>query len=119
MEKLFYRIPIFAVGDFVKYDAFVIKSDDNLQVLFHCCCPFSDVRSHELLAMFGDVLQFRRIALESSICMLRASNSMLVVAYISMAAVEFEAVLLAFMSFKVDPNCVNDGEIGDNRSFEN
>ncbi|XP_016169084.1 uncharacterized protein LOC107611698 [Arachis ipaensis] len=36
VEKLFYRIPISILRDDVKYDSFVIGSDNDLQVLHHC-----------------------------------------------------------------------------------
>ncbi|RYR38564.1 hypothetical protein Ahy_A09g043616 [Arachis hypogaea] len=36
VEKLFYRIPVFVLRDDVKYDSFVISSDKDFQVLFHC-----------------------------------------------------------------------------------
>ncbi|RYR10227.1 hypothetical protein Ahy_B05g078701 isoform B [Arachis hypogaea] len=40
----------------MKYDSFVIDSDDDLQVLFHCCRQFPEVRTHELLVKLGDVV---------------------------------------------------------------
>ncbi|RYR02514.1 hypothetical protein Ahy_B06g081308 [Arachis hypogaea] len=36
VEKMFYQIPIFVLRDDVKYDSFVISSDEDMQVLFHC-----------------------------------------------------------------------------------
>ncbi|RYR04489.1 hypothetical protein Ahy_B06g084225 [Arachis hypogaea] len=42
--------------DGVKYNSFVIESDKDLQVLFHCCRHFLEVRTHEQLAKFGDVV---------------------------------------------------------------
>ncbi|RYR36662.1 hypothetical protein Ahy_A09g041624 isoform A [Arachis hypogaea] len=55
-EKLYYRISISVVHDGVKYDSFVIDSDEDLQVLFHCRCQFSKVRIPELLAKLVDVV---------------------------------------------------------------
>ncbi|RYQ91675.1 hypothetical protein Ahy_B09g097661 [Arachis hypogaea] len=40
VKKLFYRIQISIVRD----------------VLFHCCRQFSEVRTHEMLAKFGDMV---------------------------------------------------------------
>ncbi|XP_016207283.1 uncharacterized protein LOC107647749 [Arachis ipaensis] len=50
VEKLFYRILISVLRDDVKYDSFVIGSDEDLKVLFHCCRQFPEVRTPELLA---------------------------------------------------------------------
>ncbi|RYQ90226.1 hypothetical protein Ahy_B09g096440 isoform A [Arachis hypogaea] len=36
VEKLFYRIPISVLRNYVKYDSFIISSDEDMQVLFHC-----------------------------------------------------------------------------------
>ncbi|XP_015940141.1 uncharacterized protein LOC107465685 [Arachis duranensis] len=55
VEKLFYRIPISVLRDDVKYDSFVISSDEDMQVLFHCRCQFPKVRSPKLLAKLVDV----------------------------------------------------------------
>ncbi|RYR53400.1 hypothetical protein Ahy_A06g028473 [Arachis hypogaea] len=40
----------------MKYDFFIIGSDDDLQVLFHCRRQFLEVRTPELLAKFVDVV---------------------------------------------------------------
>ncbi|RYR18365.1 hypothetical protein Ahy_B03g062981 [Arachis hypogaea] len=56
IEKLYYRIPRYVVSDGVKYDSFVIDSDEDLQVLFHCRRQFSKVRIPELLAKLVDVV---------------------------------------------------------------
>ncbi|XP_016178943.1 uncharacterized protein LOC107621434 [Arachis ipaensis] len=53
--KLFYRIPIFVLRDDVKYDSFVISSDEDLQVLFHCRRQFPEVRTPELLVKLVDM----------------------------------------------------------------
>ncbi|XP_057734498.1 uncharacterized protein LOC130949916 [Arachis stenosperma] len=55
VEKLFYRIPIFVLRDDVKYDSFIISSDEDMQVLFHCHRQFPEVRTSELLAKLVDV----------------------------------------------------------------
>ncbi|RYR22636.1 hypothetical protein Ahy_B03g067945 [Arachis hypogaea] len=56
IDKLYYRIPISVVRDGVKYDSFVIGSDENVQVLFYCHRQFSEVRIPELLAKLVDVV---------------------------------------------------------------
>ncbi|RYR53080.1 hypothetical protein Ahy_A06g027970 [Arachis hypogaea] len=56
VEKLFYRILISVFLDDVKYDSFVIGSDKDLQVLFHCCCQFRKGRTSELLAQLLDMV---------------------------------------------------------------
>nr|XP_025647343.1 two pore calcium channel protein 1-like [Arachis hypogaea] len=43
--------------DIETYDSFIINNNEDLQVLFHCRPQFSDVRTPELLAKFGDVLR--------------------------------------------------------------
>ncbi|XP_057746535.1 uncharacterized protein LOC130965793 [Arachis stenosperma] len=55
MEKLFYRIPISVLRNYVKYDLFVIGNDKDLQVLFYCHRQFLNVRTPELLAKLVDV----------------------------------------------------------------
>ncbi|RYQ90227.1 hypothetical protein Ahy_B09g096440 isoform B [Arachis hypogaea] len=55
VEKLFYRIPISVLRNYVKYDSFIISSDEDMQVLFHCHRQFPEVRTPELLAKLVDV----------------------------------------------------------------
>ena len=50
VEKLFYRISISVLRDDVKYDSFVIGSDEDLRVLFHCCRQFLGIRTPEQLS---------------------------------------------------------------------
>ncbi|RYR31903.1 hypothetical protein Ahy_B01g056849 [Arachis hypogaea] len=56
VEKLFYRIPISVLHDDVKYDSFVISSDEDLQVLHYCRGQFFEVKTPELLAKLVDVV---------------------------------------------------------------
>ncbi|RYR05239.1 hypothetical protein Ahy_B06g085113 isoform B [Arachis hypogaea] len=56
VQKLFYRISISVLRDDVKYDSFIIGSDEDLQVLFHCLWHFSEVRTPELLAKLVNVV---------------------------------------------------------------
>ncbi|XP_020963582.1 uncharacterized protein LOC110265126 [Arachis ipaensis] len=45
-----FQILIFVLRDDVKYDSFVISSDEDLQVLFHCRWQFSEVRTPDDLS---------------------------------------------------------------------
>ncbi|RYR46873.1 hypothetical protein Ahy_A07g032726 [Arachis hypogaea] len=56
VEKLFYCIPISVLRDDMKYDSFVIGSDEDLEVLFHCCRQFSEIGTPELLEKLVDVV---------------------------------------------------------------
>ncbi|KAL4300222.1 hypothetical protein AHAS_Ahas17G0179300 [Arachis hypogaea] len=42
--------------DDVKYDSFVISSDEDLQVLFHCRRQFPEVRTPKLLVKLVDAV---------------------------------------------------------------
>ncbi|XP_016191902.1 uncharacterized protein LOC107632757 [Arachis ipaensis] len=54
VKKLFYKISIAVVSTGVRYETFVIGSDEDLQVLFHCRRSFPEVRIPELLAKLED-----------------------------------------------------------------
>ncbi|XP_016185230.1 uncharacterized protein LOC107626854 [Arachis ipaensis] len=54
VKKLFYKIPIAVDSTSVRYETFVIGSDEDLQVLFHCRRSFLEVRVPELLAKLED-----------------------------------------------------------------
>ncbi|XP_015955343.1 uncharacterized protein LOC107479752 [Arachis duranensis] len=54
VKKLFYKIPIDVVSTGVRYETFVIGSDEDLQVLFHCRRSFPEVRVTELFAKLED-----------------------------------------------------------------
>ncbi|RYR74912.1 hypothetical protein Ahy_A02g009623 isoform B [Arachis hypogaea] len=56
VQKLFYRILISVLRDDVKYDYFIIGSDEDLQVLFYCRRQFFEVKTPELLAKLVDVV---------------------------------------------------------------
>ncbi|RYR43904.1 hypothetical protein Ahy_A08g040294 [Arachis hypogaea] len=49
-------IPISLLRDDVKYDSFIIGSNEDLQVLFHCRRQFSKVQTPELLTKLVDVV---------------------------------------------------------------
>ncbi|XP_016167948.1 uncharacterized protein LOC107610407 [Arachis ipaensis] len=50
VKKLFYKIPIAVVSTGVKYDTFVLATDEDIRVLFHCVRSFPEIRIHELFA---------------------------------------------------------------------
>ncbi|XP_057734557.1 uncharacterized protein LOC130949999 [Arachis stenosperma] len=54
VKKLFYKISIAVVPTGVRYETFEIGSDEDLQVLFHCRCSFSEVSIPELFAKLED-----------------------------------------------------------------
>ncbi|XP_057756892.1 uncharacterized protein LOC130976140 [Arachis stenosperma] len=54
VKKLFYKIPITVVSTGVRFETFVIGSDEDLQVLFHCRRSFSEVRIPEMFAKLED-----------------------------------------------------------------
>ncbi|MED6209817.1 hypothetical protein PIB30_058334 [Stylosanthes scabra] len=56
VRKLFYKIPIGFVSEHVKYDLSIIKSDADLEVLFHCRRDFLKVRTMELNVKYEDVM---------------------------------------------------------------
>ncbi|XP_015937398.1 uncharacterized protein LOC107463168 [Arachis duranensis] len=56
VEKLLYHILISVLRDDVKYDLFVIGSDEDLEVLFHCRRQFPEVKTPELLTKLVDVV---------------------------------------------------------------
>ncbi|MED6178324.1 hypothetical protein PIB30_106478, partial [Stylosanthes scabra] len=56
VAKLFYRAPVAVVSEHVKYGLFVVHSDVDLEVIFHCRRDFSEVRTTELYAKLEDVV---------------------------------------------------------------
>ncbi|XP_015969614.1 uncharacterized protein LOC107493051 [Arachis duranensis] len=54
VKKFFYKILITVVSTGVRYETFVIGSDEDLQVLFHCRRSFPEVRIPELFAKLED-----------------------------------------------------------------
>ncbi|MED6107456.1 hypothetical protein PIB30_014069 [Stylosanthes scabra] len=56
VSKLFYRAPIAVVSKHVQYSPFVINSDDDLEVIFHCRMDFPEVRTTELYAKLVDIV---------------------------------------------------------------
>ncbi|RYR53432.1 hypothetical protein Ahy_A06g028543 [Arachis hypogaea] len=114
VEKLFYRIPISILRDDAKYDSFVIRSDEDLEVLFHCRRQFSEVRTLELLAKFVDVVSnsggSNRNTQTPAIA--ACSSSRPVDAYSSVPVIAPQEMVVASSSFAVDLNRSGDGEIG-------
>ncbi|XP_015932064.1 uncharacterized protein LOC107458373 [Arachis duranensis] len=50
VKKLFYKISITVILTGVKYDTFMLATDEDIRVLFHCVRSFPEVRIHELYA---------------------------------------------------------------------
>ncbi|XP_016168982.1 uncharacterized protein LOC107611586 [Arachis ipaensis] len=115
VEKLFYRIPISILRDDVRYDSFVIKSDEDLQVLFHCRRQFLEVRTPKMLAKLVDVVSnsggsnWNPQPPTTATC----SSSRPVGASSSVSVIAPEAMLVASLSFATDLNSSRDEEIGD------
>ncbi|XP_057733007.1 uncharacterized protein LOC130948306 [Arachis stenosperma] len=54
VKKVFYKIRNAVVSTGVQYETFVIGSDEDMHVLFHCRRSFLEVRIHELYAKLED-----------------------------------------------------------------
>ncbi|RYR43675.1 hypothetical protein Ahy_A08g040072 isoform B [Arachis hypogaea] len=120
VEKLFYRILIFVLRNNVKYDSFVISSDEDLQVIFCCRPQIFEVRTPELLAKLVDVVcssggsnrnpQSSGYPACSSSIPIGASSAVLMIVP--------EAVLVTFLSFTANLNRSGDARIDETRSLE-
>ncbi|XP_015968656.1 uncharacterized protein LOC107492175 [Arachis duranensis] len=110
VKKFFYRIPITVLKDTVKYDCFMIGSDEDLQVMFHCRRQFPEVRTPELLAKLVDVVSSSGGSNRNTntLATVAGSSSRPAVAS-SVPAYEPPAQPVASPSFAVDLN----GSIGD------
>ncbi|XP_057720124.1 uncharacterized protein LOC130934582 [Arachis stenosperma] len=111
VKKFFYRIPITVLQDTVKYDYFTIRSDEDLQVMFHCRRLFSEVRTPELLAKLVDVVSSSGGSNRNTntLATVVSSNSRPAVASSSVPAYEPPVQPVASSSFAVDLN----GSVGD------
>ncbi|MED6172356.1 hypothetical protein PIB30_049376 [Stylosanthes scabra] len=56
VSKLFYRALVAVVSEHVQYSPFVINSNDDLEVIFHCRRDFPEVRTTELYAKLVDIV---------------------------------------------------------------
>ncbi|MED6200556.1 hypothetical protein PIB30_086361 [Stylosanthes scabra] len=56
VSKLFYRAPVAVVSEHVKYGSFVVQTDANLEVIFHCRRDFAEVMTIELFAKLEDIV---------------------------------------------------------------
>ncbi|MED6205975.1 hypothetical protein PIB30_022718 [Stylosanthes scabra] len=56
ISKLFYRAPVAVVSEHVKYGSFVVQTDADLEVIFHCGRDFPEVRTTELFAKLEDIV---------------------------------------------------------------
>ncbi|XP_016186383.1 uncharacterized protein LOC107628087 [Arachis ipaensis] len=82
VKKVFYKIPMAAVSSGVQYETFVIGSDEDMWVLFHCWQSFPEVRIHELFAKLKNRVESSGASVPNpqSTTMEGASTSMPVVA---------------------------------------
>ncbi|RYQ82055.1 hypothetical protein Ahy_B10g100629 [Arachis hypogaea] len=120
VEKLFYRISIFLLRYDMKYDSFVIGSDEDLQILFHCCRQFPEVRTPELLTKLVDVVSNSGISNRNPqpSATEACTSSRPVGASSSLSVLEPETVLVASPSFAADLNRTRDREVGDSGPFD-
>ncbi|MED6176745.1 hypothetical protein PIB30_091181 [Stylosanthes scabra] len=56
VSKLFYRAPVAVVSEHVKYGSFVVQTDADLEVIFHCRRDFPEVRTTALFAKLEDII---------------------------------------------------------------
>ncbi|XP_057760847.1 uncharacterized protein LOC130981261 [Arachis stenosperma] len=114
VEKLFYHIPISVLRDDLKYDSFVIESDEDLEVLFHYRRQFAEVRIPELLAKLVDVVfsfggsNRNTQAPATAFC----SSSRPVGVFLSVPVIAPPKMVVASPSFAVDVNRGGDEEVG-------
>ncbi|XP_057745531.1 uncharacterized protein LOC130963429 [Arachis stenosperma] len=114
VKKLFYHISISVLQEIVKYDCFMIESDEDLQVIFHCRRQFSEVRTPELLAKLVDVVSGSGSSNKNThiIGTIAGSSSRPVGASSSVPVNEPPVEPVASPSFAVDLNCSGGGEVG-------
>ncbi|XP_016206841.1 uncharacterized protein LOC107647259 [Arachis ipaensis] len=100
-------------------NSFVIGSDEDFQVLFHCRQQFFEVRTPELLAKFVDVVSNSGSSNQNPqpSSTVACFSLMQVGASSFVPVIEPEAVLVASPSFAADLNCTRDGEIDDTGPF--
>ncbi|RYR56723.1 hypothetical protein Ahy_A05g022408 [Arachis hypogaea] len=98
----------------MKYDSFVIESDEELEVLFHCHLKFLEVRTLELLAKLVDVVSNSRGSNRNSQALTTAacSSSRPVGTSSFVPVITPEAMVVASPSFVADINRSGDGEVG-------
>ncbi|RYR79773.1 hypothetical protein Ahy_A01g004585 [Arachis hypogaea] len=116
IEKLYYKILIYVVRERMKYNLFVIDSDENLQVLFHYHRQFSYVRIPELLAKVVDVVSSLGGSNRNhqSIPIPAASSSTSAIASSSLLVIAFVKFLVASPSFAGNLHCDETAELGAN-----
>ncbi|RYR68039.1 hypothetical protein Ahy_A03g014505 isoform C [Arachis hypogaea] len=100
--------------DDVKYDCFIIESDEDLQVLFHCRRQFPEVRTPELLAKLVYVVSNSGGSNRNTqtIGTVASSNSRHVGASSSVPVNAPRDEPVASSSFVVDLNCSGGREVG-------
>ncbi|XP_016195448.1 uncharacterized protein LOC107636456 [Arachis ipaensis] len=114
VKKFFYRISISVLQEIVKYDCFTIGSDEDLQVMFHCCRQFLEVRTPELLAKLVDVVSSSGGSNQNTptVGTVADSSSRPVGASSSVPMYEPPVQPVASPSFAVDLNYSGGGEVG-------
>ncbi|XP_057730399.1 uncharacterized protein LOC130945709 [Arachis stenosperma] len=115
VKKFFYRIPITVLQETVKYDCFPIGSDEDLQVMFHCCRQFPEVRTPELLAKLVDAVSSSGGSNRNTttLATVAGSSSRPAVASSSVPAYEPPVQPVASHSFAVDLNGSVGEEVGE------
>ncbi|XP_016206663.1 uncharacterized protein LOC107647049 [Arachis ipaensis] len=114
VEKLFYRIPISLLRDDVKYDSFVIGSDEDLEVMFHCRRQFPEVRTPKLLAKLVDLVSSLGGSNRNTQTrgMVAGSSSRPIGTFSSVPVIAPRDVAVASPSFAIDLNRSGGGEVG-------
>ncbi|XP_057733814.1 uncharacterized protein LOC130948985 [Arachis stenosperma] len=114
VKKFFYRIPISVLQEIVKYDCFTIRSDEDLQVLFHYRRQFSEVRTPELLAKLVDVVSSSGSSNQNTptVATVAGSSSRPTGASSSVPVYELPVQPVASPSFAVDLNGSVGGDVG-------
>ncbi|RYR67452.1 hypothetical protein Ahy_A03g013823 [Arachis hypogaea] len=99
--------------DDVKYDSFIIGSDEDLEFLFHCHYQIPEVKTLEMLAKFVDVVSSSG-GLNwnpQAPAMAAYSNSRPSGASSSLHVIVAKATLFVSPSFPADLNCSGDREL--------
>ncbi|XP_015935088.1 uncharacterized protein LOC107461138 [Arachis duranensis] len=121
VKKFFYRIPITVLQDTVKYDCFMISSDEDLQVMFLCRRQFPEVRTPELLAKLVDVVSNSGGSNRNTTTLATAAGSSSRPAVGSSSVPVYQPVVqpVASPSFAVDLNGSVCDEVGSRKNLPN
>ncbi|XP_057756470.1 uncharacterized protein LOC130975746 [Arachis stenosperma] len=121
VKKFFYHIPITVLQDTVKYDCFMIGSDEDLQVMFLCRRQFPEVRTPELLVKLVDVVSSSGGSNRNTTNLATAAGSSSRPAVGSSSVHVYEPVVeaVASPSFAVDLNGSVGDEVGSRENLPN